>query len=289
MRKLEVTTAGKWYLLLTIALGVVALVSANNVLFLVESLLLAGLILSGVLSERAISSVRIRVIRAQAVAGEPTRDPVLVSNESRGALFCIEVGEWTSGRFESYGFLPRLEPRSTGELSSHQRLSTRGMHRWQCLGIATSYPFGFARKIRLISTPGERLVWPQRVSPTATAGAEGERVRRRPAGTELVEGEARPFQEGDDLRRVIWSVSAKGESLWVRPYQPPRLAPRVRFDCRGSEGAEFEGRVRDAARQFHEAVETAEPEGELELVSGRTRRIRGSRPALDALAKVRAS
>jgi hypothetical protein len=80
MRRLYVTKAGYWYIFLTIAIGVVALTTANNVFYLMECLLLGGMILSGVVSERTISSVDVTWIRKQATAGVTVRDVLLVDS-----------------------------------------------------------------------------------------------------------------------------------------------------------------------------------------------------------------
>src|SRR4051812_25592145 len=97
MRRLQITIAGRWFLALTIALGVVSLASGNNVIYLIESLLLSGLILSGILSERAISGLTVDIIRKPALAGAPNRDLVRVKNRKKHPIFCVEIGEWRNG------------------------------------------------------------------------------------------------------------------------------------------------------------------------------------------------
>jgi uncharacterized protein (DUF58 family) len=288
-RKLELTLSGKWYVALTIALGVIALVSANNVLYLIESLLLSGLILSGILSERAVSAIRVDVRRAPASAGARSRDQLRVTNTTRAAVFCVEVGEWCEGRFVPLAFLPRLAPLGSSAPPSRQRFERRGKHRWQGLAVATSYPFGFARKIRIFGEPGERLVWPAREEDLARAGDPGGDPRRTPrAPLEPAEGEIRPFVPEDDSRRIVWTLSAKGTGKHVRVLRSRGGDPEVVLDARGASGEEFERRVREAARPFH-GLEPGSRSGKLTVVSSERTLAQGRERALDLLALAEAS
>ena len=120
IRRLEVTRSGKWYIALTIALGVTALATGNNGIYLIESLLLAGLILSGIQSERQVSAVRVEFIRVQAKAREPTSDWIVVHNQDKRTLFCLEIGEWKKGEFHTLAFFPKIRGRETARVRSTQ-------------------------------------------------------------------------------------------------------------------------------------------------------------------------
>jgi uncharacterized protein (DUF58 family) len=289
LRRLHLHASGRWYVLFTIALGVVALASNNNVLFLIESLLLSGLIFSGILSERTVSAVEVHLHRRPAVAGAPSRDSVLVTNHRRFTVFCLEIGEWRDGRFHPLAYVPRLAPRSTASFPAHQTFENRGLHHWDALAIATSYPFGFARKSKLIpEEAGERLIWP------ALNGAVDSRVgdaQRRPmaGATEPREGEIRTFNHDDDYRSIVWTLSAKGGDPLVRARGAERKRAEVTLDLRGTTGlpeAEFEAQIRIAARPFHE-LDDAFAEARLVLVSAQGKRgFNGRIRALDALARV---
>ena len=141
---------GRWYLLLCIALGVAAVLSGNNVLLLLESLLLGGLILSGMLSEWTVARVRITIRRGPAYAGEVAQDEVWVKSRSFLPLFCMEVGEWKNRRFIVQGFLPLLMPGESLRVAVGPRYEQRGEVTWEAWGVATAFPFGLARKVRFV-------------------------------------------------------------------------------------------------------------------------------------------
>jgi uncharacterized protein (DUF58 family) len=250
-RRLEVTYAGYWYTALTIGIGVVALLSGNNVLYLIESLLLSGMIFSGVLSERAISAVNVEILRSPVIAGEPARDRVRITNRRRFPVFCIEVGEWRGRRFERVAFAARIGPRSSVLLPSSAIIADRGLHRWERVAVATRYPFAFARKIRFVEGPGERLVWPGREGGASADRSASSHAAGSRGGDDFAEGEVRPLTPDDDYKGVVWTLSAKGGDTYVRTRKSEQKSPEVRIDLRAAPGVEFEQNVRIAAQPFH--------------------------------------
>jgi uncharacterized protein (DUF58 family) len=300
MRRLEVTFAGYWYTALTIALGVVALMSANNVLYLIESLLLSGMIFSGVLSERSVAALEIEFRRSPAQAGSAHYDTVRVKNRSRFTLFCVEIGEWREDGFFCSAYLPRIEPRAELLVSSRMEFRQRGVHRWQGIAVATSYPFGLARKVRILGGPGERLIWPERALSHAIHTASGEQGARGRVGQEFSEGEVRAYTYEDDCRSIVWTLSEKGMGPMVRTRKSKQAHSRVVLDLRAEPGQEFEAAVVRAAQPFYrshyssggrQAVQDAaqDLESSLIIVDDTGNRVfQGKVPALNQLAIVQA-
>ncbi len=285
IRRLEVTTSGKWYIALTIALGVTALATNNNAIYLLESLLLSGLILSGLQSEKHVSSIHVEFIRLQAKAGEPTGDWIIIRNKGRRNLFCLEVCEWNNGKFISLAFFPRIRGKETVRAQSKQEIFSRGMHHWDGFAIATLFPFGFARKIKVVRSPGERIVWPTQIKPKkensdSRTGQQG----NRNSEIEVVEGEIRKYEWTDDAKLIVANQSMRGLGEMVRNRRPILKEPEVIFDIRHSPGDEFENRVRKASSSFYKS-ENADL---ILLQSQGRKKITGKQSSLNALALVRA-
>jgi len=283
IRRIEISRAGKWYVLLTIALGVVSLASGNNVIYLIESLLLSGLILSGIISEQAISAVRVEFIRMQAKATSPTHDFLTITNRTKRSLFCIEIGEWRDGGFYSLAFIPYIGPKKAARLRSEQILAARGLHQWDGFAIATSYPFGFAKKIKVVKISGNRIVWPKaRTSQERKEDSTQSRFGHQRSELEIIEGELRAYDMGDDARLVIAKQSAKGGTPLVRNRRRVMTEPEIYFDLRAPHD---EISIEKAASHFYQS-----PHAELTLIDERGRRkYRGQKLALNVLANVQLS
>lgn len=275
--------SGKWYIALTIALGVTALASGNNAIYLIESLLLAGLILSGLKSEKQISSVKIEFLRLQAKAAEATADWIIIKNEGNQTLFCLEVGEWRNGRFYPLAFFPRVRGKETVRAQSKQEITKRGVHRWDGFAIATSFPFGFARKMKVVRKPGERVVWPTPTPLRKDVGDErtGQRGNRN-SEIEVVEGEIRKYEWTDDARMIVANQSFRGLGPMVRNRRPILKEPEVILDIRQNPGESFEVAIRKASAFFYHSENA-----DLIIVQGKGRkRITGKQAALTALALI---
>lgn len=283
VRRLEVTRSGKWYIALTIALGVTALASGNNAIYLIESLLLAGLIHSGIQSEKQVSAVRIEFIRVQAKAREATADWIVVHNEKKRTLFCLEIGEWKEGKFHTLAFFSKIKGGETMRARSAQEILNRGTYRWDGFAIATSYPFGFAKKIKVVRKPGERVIWPTPISLRRKSGEDpvGERGNRNPE-IDIVEGEIRKYEWTDDARMIVANQSIRGLGFMVRNRRPVLKEPEIILDLRVGEGEVFETAVRKASSHFYRAENA-----DLVLLNTNGRKkILGKQAALTALALV---
>jgi uncharacterized protein (DUF58 family) len=274
-RKLEVSVGGRWYLLFTILLGVVAIFSGNNVIYLLESLLLSALILSGVLSELTISRISITRELGQGEAGAHGQDILVVENHGILPLYCVEYMEWTKRGSELMGFSLYLPSRSRQRMRSQQVFQERGKREWRGLAIATSFPFGFARKIRFVNAPGSRIVWPQR--PVNDADSALRSARPRPE-LEVSLGDLEEVGPADDVSRVHWPSSARSGRLLARPLRRLESDEEIIFHF-GRPGSEMEKAISLIAGRLRRATQT------LMLYQGKeARRITGALPALDALA-----
>lgn len=283
---------------MTIAIGVIALVTGNNTLYLVESLLLSALIFSGVVSDRDLSSIRVEIEREPATARARSRDRIRVRNTRRLPVFAVQIGEWRGGKFEPLAFLPRIAGRTTLLLRSSQAFGERGERRWEGVAVATAAPFGFARKIRIDrNARGTRLIWPARWAQGPPGGAQppGERPggrALRAASTHYSDSEVRPLPSGEeDPRGVVWTLSARGGPWVARKRAADETEPDVVFFhlCAGEDPREFERRIEKAAQPFHDPGSADPRSGKLTWVEpDKSKRIiRGRRRALDALARAR--
>jgi uncharacterized protein (DUF58 family) len=284
-RKLRLTTSGKWYIALTIGLGVTAMLAEINALYLIESLLLSGLILSGILSERTVHAVHVEIRRNRVSAKLPAQDTVIVVNKKKFPIFCVEIGEWTQGKQKTIAYIPYIGPLSKIAIKSKQAYSMRGLHHWEGIAIATSYPLGLARKINIHINSGKRIVWPELLTHSSKNRTTHPENSAR-IGSIFSEGEIRSKTYEDDARMIVWPLSAKGSDPVVRVRRNESRSAHLVLDLRTISGEAFEKAVQVTALPFHKLDLNSEG-GVLQVIStsGRTV-IRGKREILDYLATV---
>jgi uncharacterized protein (DUF58 family) len=94
------------YTSLTFGIGLAAINTGNNLLFLVLGLLLSSIIVSGILSEQTLRAVRVeRRLPSAASAGQPALIGLVARNgKPRAASFSLELRE-RGGDVQGRGFL----------------------------------------------------------------------------------------------------------------------------------------------------------------------------------------
>jgi uncharacterized protein (DUF58 family) len=242
------TVSGSVLIGLAFAVGSAAYNSANNILFITLSLLLACLILSGVLSALNFRGVRWRVLLAPPFrAGQPAVATVELVNTKRwlpshGLWFELAavpvpppiakedkrtVREIMAavGRDRVAGRLflrSRLPAGGDVRLEWTFRPARRGRHRFALEGVGSLFPFGFLRKHLSSGVRHEVVVWPAPVEYRAWGEASS---RPRPTGVHVPragQGDdlfaLRPYRTGDSHRLVHWKASARSGQLVVRQF-----------------------------------------------------------------------
>lgn len=216
-----VTREGWWCVSAALGLGLAALNTGNNLVYLLCSLLLALIAVSGILSEQTLWGVRARpVLPGEAYAGTPALVGALVANHKRripSLSLTLEVPGAEGG--VRFLHLPRLDAGEERLATWTTTFPTRGRHALGGMRLATRYPFGLFTKSRAVHADGELLVYPA-VGPVsgrrlADAGATGPVPRRRRGrGDDLYD--LRPYRPGDDPRLIHWRSSVRAQLLTVR-------------------------------------------------------------------------
>ncbi|MBS2021337.1 MAG: DUF58 domain-containing protein [Deltaproteobacteria bacterium] len=259
-RKLIFTSMGRWYCGLTVGIGLAAINTGNNLLFLVVGALLSGIVVSGILSERAITGMQVeRKLPLSATVGQPALVGLWVKNvKPRTDSFSIEVRE--AGSEVAGGvFLLTVRPGEEAEPAYRFVPQRRGKHVFERLEIATRSPFGLFEKARPLDRPGELIVFPRIVEPRVVAaraqGAEGERPLDK-AGSGLEMHGLREHRTGEDARSIHWRSSARaGKLIGVEREEERRRRVCVLLDSRTLGGQRLETAIEQAAALFTQALD----------------------------------
>jgi uncharacterized protein (DUF58 family) len=258
-RRLRFSRAGWFFSGGSVMLGVAAIGTGNNLLFLMLGGMLGFITLSGWLSEQMLRRLQVRRRTARATAGAPSRIVYEVHNGNRRLpAYSVEAGE---SRSPARGWIPVMEPGQGGTARAETVWETRGVYPLETVTLSTSFPFGLFIKERDVDVPGEVVVWPRTDRPVREPRPAGERVRQTGevfAGSAGARGEyrgLRPYRAGDDPRDVHWRTTARVGHPVVREYERDRSrALWLCLDLRAVEGEMAETAVEIAAAVAAAAV-----------------------------------
>lgn len=229
-RKLRVTREGKFFVLITVAMGFAAINTGNNLLYLLLGMLLSLIMLSGVLSETALRGAvakRLRVGRG--FAGSPQHALLRITNQSgRLSGYSLKVREHLEAPEVEQQPQPifHLAPKARRDITLHLTFPRRGRYHSYGLRVETSFPFALFEKTRLFELPKDLLVYPRLLE---NAGAEehlerllGDAKESQRAGRGLDDYGVRDQRPGDPMNRVHWKLSAKKDRTVIREFDDPR-------------------------------------------------------------------
>ena len=252
-RRLRFTRAGWLFTGGALAIGIAAIPTGNNLLFLLLGSMLGFIAVSGWLSEQSIQRLEIERRTPRGVtAGQPFRIGYRVRNgKKRLPSMAVEIREpdlppaSPSSRLRRSAWLSSLGAGDATTLRSEHAIERRGVYPLAELTLGTGFPFGLFRKERDLDMPGSVVVWPRSDRPVREARTPG-RPRHRSGevsgGAAGARGEFRGlhnYRPGDDPRDVHWRSTARFGSPVVREYERERAeALWICVDLRRRDGAD---------------------------------------------------
>jgi uncharacterized protein (DUF58 family) len=212
-RKLKLTREGKYFVGITFGVGLAAINTGNNLLYLLLGMLLALIIVSGILSE--LSLRRLTVVRrlpARAQVGRAHLVEIEVYNhKARVPSYAIEIEDLRAAQpADKRCFFLKISPCSAQVAAYRRTPARRGRDRHVGFRVATRFPFGLFEKSRELAADGELIIYPA-VDPVRLAPEQpgpwsgGAAAPSRGFGDELLG--VRPMREGDDPRDIYWRKS----------------------------------------------------------------------------------
>ncbi|HEY2406664.1 MAG TPA: DUF58 domain-containing protein [Polyangiaceae bacterium] len=258
-RRLKLTREGKYFVGITFGVGVVAINSGNNLLYLLLGMLLSMIVVSGVLSElslRDLTVVRRLPPRAQ-VARPHLVEIEVFNNKARVPSYAIEVEDLRAGQpADKRCFFLKISPCSAQVAAYRRTPARRGRDRHVGFRIATRFPFGLFEKSREIAADGELIIYPAVdpvILPQNNLGERpgGTTALGRGSGDEMLA--LRPMRDGDDPRDIYWRKSVEQLVVRERGREARRdVAYVIDSSYPGERASEewlqrFERRIRDVA------------------------------------------
>jgi uncharacterized protein (DUF58 family) len=213
-----------------------AINSANNLLYMVLSALLAVLVLSGFLSALNFRFLRLEVrLPSRCFAGESFPISLQVVNQKRvfpTLSIHLEPAENSDIRFSTF-YIPAVQSLAKTSRTGQARITRRGRFRLRKLKASSRYPFGFFLKDRTYALDAECICYPEIMPPDQMnvsfldLQADSPRFERG-LGHDLYM--IRDYVPSDSARHVHWKASAKTSILKTREYAVESRRVILAFD-----------------------------------------------------------
>ena len=233
-RRYHLHPPGVLYVAISVVLGIGAINSQNNLLFVVFGVALSALLFSGFLSGAMLMGVTVeRRPLTPVPAGQPLRVTYAVHNRNRFIpAFALSISErrprrraanrWTSLISTPTAFAAQVGPRSTLRVSAAVRTRRRGAAALDVIVVSSSFPFGVFRKSIRVSQPEQLVVLPatRRLSPAIFQSIHARARRGDTTGSNRGRGDEfyglRDYSRGDSPRYIAWKASARSGTLVTR-------------------------------------------------------------------------
>jgi len=215
------TTAGLVMNLITVLLLLSAWNTGENLLYIILGGTLGLLLISSILGRINLSGLDLTVETADAVhRGDPLSAHVeLRSRRWLLSSFSIRIILEGDTAAQAVAHLLRIPPRSRAQVDLDLCFNRRGEHRLINCRLRSAFPFGFYVREKRFPLENSVLVYPM-VYPVSISPFErgmGAMVRARRSDEDGDEYfSLREYQPGDDIRRIVWRVSARLGTLVVR-------------------------------------------------------------------------
>jgi uncharacterized protein (DUF58 family) len=222
----KVTPGGLLFMLAIVLVGFAALISTNNLLFLIEAVMLATLLVSGLVSRLSLATLELDFLVPEHVpAGRYVPGRLFVRNRKwfmpSFSVRVEAIRDPDSPALQSGIYFPLIAGGATLEETIEVRFPHRGAYRQNSFAFLTSFPFGFLEKSARVTLRRDTIVYPS-IDPRPgfddlLLGIAGEiETHYRGLGRDFYR--IRPYEALESARHVDWKATAHVGSPQVREF-----------------------------------------------------------------------
>ena len=222
-RSTSVTSEGVQFLLFTLAIGIAAINTGNNLFYLLLAMMLSLVLISGIAAEYCLRRLEFRRhLPDHLIVNELTTATLVVKNRKSQLpsfslkLFDISGDSKLDRGVEIHQLLP-----GTSQLVSYPLVATRrGRLQLDGVCVGTEFPFGLFMKQTFYPINETVIVCPEikpideRLLQELLTPGPDQSIHRRGYGNDLYD--LRLYQAGDDSRKIHWPTTARTSQLTVR-------------------------------------------------------------------------
>jgi uncharacterized protein (DUF58 family) len=222
----KVTRGGVLFTAAILMVGLAAIASANNLLFLILATMLSTLMVSGLVSRLCLAGLELDFLVPEHVsAGRTIPARLYVRNLKfwmpSFSIHVVGVGEDTPPALRSAVYFPVIPGGATLDETVQVRFARRGAYKQNRFAFHTRFPFGFLEKTARVTLRREVIVYP---CIDARAGFEGLladlageiETHYRGLGRDFYR--IRPYEAFESARHVDWKATAHTGNLQVREF-----------------------------------------------------------------------
>jgi uncharacterized protein (DUF58 family) len=220
----RVTKAGWAYTLAVIVLGVAAVGTANNLLFLIVAAMLSALLVSGFISRLSLAGLELDLsLPGHISARQPVAGRICLRNHKRWApSFSILLEGMPGSSFSSAVYFPAIPSGAKLEETVEVTFKRRGIYREDSFVFSTRFPFGFTERRAQVILRRDVLVYPCLAArpdfDETLREIRGEiEAHYRGRGHDFYR--IRPYEPFESARHVDWKASAHTGELQVREFE----------------------------------------------------------------------
>lgn len=222
----RITRGGVLFSFAILVVGFGAVVSGNNLLFLILAAMMATLLVSGLVSRLCLAGLELDFLVPEHVPARRNVPGKLLVRNTKWPMpsFSIRVEgvrDPASPTLKSGVYFPLIAARTTLEETVEVRFPARGAYRQNSFAFSTSFPFGFLEKTARVTLAREMTVYPS-IDPQPgfddlLAGIAGEiETHYRGLGKDFYR--IRPYEAFESARHVDWKASAHVGALQIREF-----------------------------------------------------------------------
>lgn len=222
----KITRGGLLFSFGILLVGLGAILSANNLMFLIAAAMMATLLVSGFVSRMCLAGLELDFqVPEHVSAGRIVPGRLFVRNQKwLIPSFSIRVEgirEPDSPSLTSGLYFPLISGGADLEETVEVRFPRRGAYKQNTFAFLTSFPFGFLEKSARVTLRREMIVYPS-IDPQAgfedmLVGIAGEiETHYRGLGRDFYR--IRPYEALESARHVDWKASAHVGALQVREF-----------------------------------------------------------------------
>ena len=228
----QVTRTGLAYSGAIVVVTLAAVLSANNLLFLILAAMLSILAISGFVSKLTLAGLEIDLLLPPHISARRTvRATVRLKNLKRwmpsfsihvtGAPPAAPAQQRHPSGYDGALFFPAIPGGVALEEPIDLRFPTRGRYSERTFQLTTRFPFGFAERRENVTLRHEVIVYPcleprPRFQALADSLAGELEAWRRGPGHDFYR--IRPYEALESARHVDWKATAHTRSLQVREF-----------------------------------------------------------------------